>query len=358
VLAALDGRVDDALASSTEGRRLGAMLGEPDATGCDQSLRASLALLGDDDIGRQSELPADDPMWAVRHVLAAARALAVGDTTAAAAEAGHGLPRDDAFTSTDLLAITAWVWTTVGRDAERDRLLGLLEPWAGRHFVIGGCASYYGPVDRLRGDLASALGRHAEAARWYDAAREAARRLGAPAWAPRPLERIAGRLTLTHEGTTWRLTFDGQVAHLPDAKGLHDLATLVANPGQEIHVLTLLGRSGPASGADPVLDDAARAAYRQRLAEIDRELDEADRVGDPAAGAALTEERRAIAAELANATGLGGRNRLLGDESESARKTVGARIRDSLRRVDEVQPELGRHLRDSLSIGTVCRYTP
>jgi hypothetical protein len=163
---------------------------------------------------------------------------------------------------------------------------------------------------------------------------------------------------VTRDGATWRLTYDGRVAHLPDAKGLHDLATLVANPGRDVHVLTLLGRPGPAAGSDPVLDDTARSAYRQRLADIERELDEADRVGDPATGAALTEERAALVAELASATGLAGRARRLGDESESARKTVSARIRDSLRRVEQVHPELGRHLRDSLSIGTVCRYTP
>jgi hypothetical protein len=334
------------------------MMGEPDAIGCDQSLRASLVLLGADAIDLDGGLPAGDPMWRVLHVLSAARALAVGDPTAARAEVARGLPGDDSFTSADLLAMAAWVWAAVGADAGRERLLAMLEPWAGRHFVVGGCASYYGPVDRLRGDLASALGRRDEAERWYDAARAAARRLGAPAWAPSLDEPAAPRPVLSRDGATWRLTFDGRVAHLPDAKGLHDLATLVANPGQEIHVLTLLGRPGPSAGSDPVLDETARSAYRQRLADIERELDEADRVGDPAAGAALTQERAALAAELAGATGLGGRARRLGDESESARKTVGARIRDSLRRVDEVHPALGRHLRDSLSIGTVCRYTP
>jgi hypothetical protein len=334
------------------------MMGEPDAIGCDQSVRCSLAVLGIDGWDTVVGPPADDPLWKIRHVLSAAHALVRGDVDAATAELGRGLPADEAFYSLDLLAIAAWVWAACGPNPERERLLEMLAPWAGRHLLVGGCASYYGPADRLRGDLAAALDRHDEAAELYDAARDAARRLGALAWSPPAAAPGPKRVVLSREGATWRLSFEGRIAHLPDAKGLHDLAMLVANPGRDVHVLTLLGRRGPDFGADPVLDDRSRAAYRQRLQVIDNELDEADRAGDSGAGAELAAERAALVAELGRATGLGGRSRRLADESERARKTVGARLRDSLRRIEDVEPDLGRHLRASVRIGTECCYTP
>ena len=43
---------------------------------------------------------------------------------------------------------------------------------------------------------------------------------------------------------------------------------------------------------------------------------------------------------------------------ERARKTIGARLRDSLGRIERVHPELGAHLRTSLRLGTHCEYRP
>lgn len=358
VLAAVDGRVEDALGLATQARQQGTMIGEPDAIGCDQTLRCSLALLGINPWNQPIDPPVDDPLWKVRHVLTGAHALASGDYNSARAAVAHGLPPEDAFYSIDLLAIAAWVWASCGDNPERERLLSMLEPWAGRHFVVGGCAAYYGPVDRLRGDLAAALERRRQAAEMFDAAREAVRRLGARVWAPPDSALGSEQVVFDREGATWRLSYAGRVAHLPDAKGLHDLATLVANPATDVHVLTLLGRPVPTTGADPILDQKARTAYRARLSAIDRALDEADHTGASEVGDALEHERAALIAQLASATGLGGRPRRLGDQTESARKTVGARIRESLRRIEEVHPALGAHLRASVTIGTSCRYDP
>ncbi|MCM0676607.1 hypothetical protein NCC78_18220, partial [Micromonospora phytophila] len=58
------------------------------------------------------------------------------------------------------------------------------------------------------------------------------------------------------------------------------------------------------------------------------------------------------------AAGLAGRSRRLGDEAERARKAVTARIRDTLRRLDERHPALAAHLRDTVSTGNTCRYLP
>ena len=48
--------------------------------------------------------------------------------------------------------------------------------------------------------------------------------------------------------------------------------------------------------------------------------------------------------------------RRLGDQSERARKTVSARVRDALAKIDQVHPALAEHLRRALRMGTVCSY--
>jgi hypothetical protein len=71
-----------------------------------------------------------------------------------------------------------------------------------------------------------------------------------------------------------------------------------------------------------------------------------------------TAELDALLRELSAAGGLGGRDRRLGDQVERARKTVSARIHDSLRRVAAIHPELGSHLGASISLGVRCSYRP
>jgi hypothetical protein len=111
-------------------------------------------------------------------------------------------------------------------------------------------------------------------------------------------------------------------------------------------------------GADEVLDERARQEVRARLLDLEAEIDEAGRWHDPERAARATLERDTLVAELAAATGLGGRSRRLGDQSERARKTVTARIRDVIDRVERVHPALGAHLRASVTTGTFCSYSP
>ena len=107
-----------------------------------------------------------------------------------------------------------------------------------------------------------------------------------------------------------------------------------------------------------MLDDRARAEVRARLLDLEAEIDEAGRWHDPERAERAALERDALVAELAAATGLGGRARRLGDQSERARKTVTARIRDVLERVERAHPPLGAHLRASVTTGTWCSYSP
>ena len=156
----------------------------------------------------------------------------------------------------------------------------------------------------------------------------------------------------------WHLVFDGASVVISDAKGLRDLASLLASPGEERHCLELAGRPAETGGENPVLDDRARREYRIRLADLQRELDEAERDSDPARGSRAREEMDALVEALAGALGLGGRSRSLGSAAERARSAVTWRIRSAVRKIATVHPSLGRHLENSVRTGTYCSYQP
>ena len=128
---------------------------------------------------------------------------------------------------------------------------------------------------------------------------------------------------------------------MPDAKGLRDIATLLARPREPVHAAQLAGLVAPA-GADPVLDDQARAAYKARLTELDEDIDDATAGNDLERAARAAAERDALISELTRALGLGGRSRRLGDDSERARKAVTARIHHAIDHLAALPPRPGR----------------
>jgi hypothetical protein len=107
-----------------------------------------------------------------------------------------------------------------------------------------------------------------------------------------------------------------------------------------------------------VLDEQAKRSYRRRLDALSEALAEADQVGDADASEAAARELTVLRRELASASGLGGRDRRLGDEVERVRKAVSARVRDTLGRIERVHPELAGHLRSSITLGVRCAYRP
>jgi tetratricopeptide (TPR) repeat protein len=164
-------------------------------------------------------------------------------------------------------------------------------------------------------------------------------------------------------GPVWELEYVGRMARLPDARGLADLAHLLARPDEAVSVLELAGTvpgtpvSSKVRGA-PALDDRARREIRDRLRDLEAEIDDADALGDAARAGRAREERQALAEAVTRDVGLGGRSRLVDDETERARKTVSTRIRRAIAQVGRVHPELGRHLDRSVDTGTWCAYRP
>jgi hypothetical protein len=101
----------------------------------------------------------------------------------------------------------------------------------------------------------------------------------ADALEPAAPARSATDVELRREGETWTLARPGHDVHLRDSKGLRYLAAVVAAAPAGVHVLEPAGTPVDEPGHERI-DETARAAYRRRLAELEHELDEADRLGD------------------------------------------------------------------------------
>src|SRR3954452_7478967 len=170
------------------------------------------------------------------------------------------------------------------------------------------------------------------------------------------------RATLRPEGAVWRVDFNGTNVHVPDLKGLWHLRELVSRPREFIPALALMGASSeepiPRGDTGPVLDREALRQYRQRLAELDDELDDAAVHGDAKRQAKRSAERDALIAELKRATGLGGRPRRSGSPAEKARLNVTRTIRHAIIDLSTKVPELAAHLDESIVTGVSCCYEP
>jgi tetratricopeptide (TPR) repeat protein len=248
----------------------------------------------------------------------------------------------------------------------------------GAPFFWGGASSYvFGPTPRAFGDLARVLGRPDEARRHYEEAIELCRRIDAKPFLalslaglarldgpearpreqpPRPGPR---ELSLRREGDVWAVVGSSAPSfRLKHSKGLAYLGELLAHPGQELHVLVLVGMDHGAGDAGPVLDARAKAAYRERLDTLQDGLAEAEKFGDVGRATRAREELDALATQLAGAVGLGGRDRRAVSDAERARINVQRRLKDAIESVAACDAELGRYLGAAVKTGTYCSYTP
>lgn len=176
------------------------------------------------------------------------------------------------------------------------------------------------------------------------------------------------------EGDYWSLSYAATTVRVKDAKGLRDIARLLANPGTEISTVDLLDFPAPVgtgiaqrpaehglsreTSVGDVLDYEARQQYRARLQELESESHEAEANNDLERVSRAAEERSFLLAELGSAVGLGGRVRTALDPAERARKAVTWRIRGSISRIETSHRELGQHLRRSVRTGAFCVYDP
>jgi hypothetical protein len=161
----------------------------------------------------------------------------------------------------------------------------------------------------------------------------------------------------------WSISYDRRTVEVRHTKGLSDIHRLLAAPGVELHVLELAqeadGPTAPGGASrQPLLDERAKAEFRERVLALQAELDDARACADIARAERAETELDFVVAELAAGLGFGGRDRTMTDAAERARQAVRARIRYSLDRLDQLHPALGRHLHRALVTGTFCSYQP
>jgi hypothetical protein len=161
------------------------------------------------------------------------------------------------------------------------------------------------------------------------------------------------------DGRLWRIRAGGGEAVVADTVGVRYLAELVANPGVEIMAVELAGREQPLGRPrQPVLDGAAKRAYRRRLEELGDELADAEACADLERAARARATLDHYVDELARASGLGGRDRCFPDDIERARVSVQKAIKRALAVIADADPCVGRHLSMRIVTGARCVYRP
>jgi uncharacterized membrane protein/CheY-like chemotaxis protein len=189
------------------------------------------------------------------------------------------------------------------------------------------------------------------------------------------------------EGEYWAIGYGKKSFRLKDTKGLGYLAHLLRHPAIEFHVLDLSGgiageREDKTSqsahylphreedlekagihiaslgDAGEMLDEQAKVAYRHRLSELRKELDEAKEVGNVERAEKAEQEIDALTSELSRAVGLGGRNRRAASASERARQSISKTIKSVVERIAQSDVRLGDIFSRCVKTGNFCSYQP
>jgi tetratricopeptide (TPR) repeat protein len=359
------------------------------------------------------------PVWTCALALALVEA---GDHEAArleierlAADGFASVPRD--FLWTYAMTLLSRSSAALGDVQHAATLYGLLAPYEGRISVAQHGILCDGAVDRYLGLLAATLGRFDEASRHFADALARNERIGARIFvtatqrdhaamllrrgAKEDVERARDLLvraaagarelgqeavlasvaalqkrepkasparlaedvcTLRRSGGDWTVDHAGRTFPLRHTVGMGYLLALLRQPGREVHTLDLVtgdDASGRAAGdAGELLDEAARAAYRRRLAELAQELEEARGFHDIGRAERAQAEIDSLTEELSRAVGLGGRPRRAGSDTERARLNVTRAVRRAIEAIAERDAVLGSDLDRGIRTGVFCCYDP
>lgn len=314
-------------------------------------------------------------------------------TTTSAERAGPAWPRAEDLLITPVLSELI-AQSLAGLDPLQKGLLGRAAR-LGADFaeadLCGGSAIVPGALDSVGADLRVAAGLgvlrtgpspgqwqfQRDMVREYlvRSASEEVPQLRPTAGAPEPIL-VADAARFCREGEVWTLTFAGRTCRMRDGKGLAHIALLLRHPGQPLHVTEIIHvdsvaergaaqrvgveeLAAPRRGlgdAGAVLDRKAQREYRGRLSELQVECEDARRCNDAGREQRAQQEMEFLAEELKSAVGLGGRDRRAASNVERARVNVTRSITRAIQRIDEVHPELARHLTQAIRTGTFCTY--
>lgn len=193
--------------------------------------------------------------------------------------------------------------------------------------------------------------------------------------------------TFRKVGRQWLVGLEGEGELFEDLLGMRYIGHLLAHPGQELPVTVLERevRGAPtdrqadevysdlsaaelagenlsvvfeAADTGPALDPEAKKAYRERLDELEEELEQAKRNHDIGRHEKLEEEKNSLLAELLAAVGSRGQNRKTGSEADRRRLRVSYVIRTAIRVIKNDIPQLGAYFDSTIKTGYSCSYNP
>jgi len=211
-------------------------------------------------------------------------------------------------------------------------------------------------LDRLDGAIAAgtAMGLDARVDGW-----ERLRKEISATWQPAvPTGERVG--SFRHVGPHWVVACDGRELIVAHSVGMTYLRRLLAQPGVPFAAAELAGGGDEVIDVSDqaILDDRARASYRNRIVDLEADLAEAEAFADVEREAQLRHELDLLLDELGRATGLGGRDRTFASSSERARTAVRKAIKRSIDRIAEQDAGIGALLHASVTTGSSCRYAP
>jgi len=187
-------------------------------------------------------------------------------------------------------------------------------------------------------------------------------------------------------GDSWNMRYaGGDLFAMSDATGLFYIAYLLGRPNsptptrilrdayasQQIdpcsrsykgarEMASSQSEDGPSyvRDAGDVLDPQAMKQYRDRLDELKQERQTAQSMNDETQLSTIDKECGFIESELDRATGLGGQRKRVSAEEKKARDAVLKAINEILEKISEQDPDLERHLRNSIQMKDLLSYEP
>jgi len=161
-----------------------------------------------------------------------------------------------------------------------------------------------------------------------------------------------------HTGRLWEMRYDGKTVMMPEVKGYNDISRLLSMLGQEVHCLELMGSAVKVGESELVIDDKAKIEYRERISQLQQDIEEAQLMNDIVRSRHLNEEYDNLVDQLSKSLGLGGKQRKIPNHVDKARSAVTWRIRSAIKKINESHEALGKHFAKSLKTGTFCSYNP
>jgi len=173
----------------------------------------------------------------------------------------------------------------------------------------------------------------------------------------------------------WALRFAGKDTYLDgDLKGAAFIHYLIQHQGQDIHVIRMMadvagaermqvapeaeGLGLAASDAGDLVDEKTIRDCRKRYEQLEIEQDEARRATDKARLSDINDEIGKIAAYLSASLGLGGTSRKALDDVSKVRRRIARVINTAIERIEQSDPDLATHLRNSITTYTNMSYAP